>query len=386
MSASAFLAIRVLATAADVVFALAAVVHLGRSPRPLWLGTRIALAVLLAGALFAVKAPFLFAAGVHFFGLVHLVYLDLLLVPPLVALAAYLVDRRRGASWTRHPLAAVATGLIAAATPVTGAYATFVEPFDLRLEITHIPLAPARRPSRPIRVGVLADIQTAHVTAYEHAAVDRLMAEHPDVILLPGDLFHGGPGTLDAELGALRALMGKLSAPGGVFFVLGDAERGRARDVPRIFAGTAVQVLVNQAHRTVIHGRAVTIAGVQLDWRAPAARALMASLEAPGGDDLRILVSHRPDPVLAMPRPTRVDLVVAGHTHGGQVRLPLLGPPVILSRVPRAVGGGGYHLVGGRPIYVSRGVGHEGGQAPRIRFLCPPEASLLLLGEPGGAL
>ena len=81
----------------------------------------------------------------------------------------------------------MATGLIAVATPVTGAYATFVEPFDLRLEITHIPLAPVQRLSRPIRVGVLADIQTAHVTAYEHAAVDRLMAERPDVILLPGD-------------------------------------------------------------------------------------------------------------------------------------------------------------------------------------------------------
>ena len=64
------------------------------------------------------------------------------------------------------------------------------------------------------------------------------------------------------------------------------------------------------------------------------------------------------------------------------MQLPLLGPHIILSQVPRAVGAGGYHVIDGRAIYVSRGVGHEGGQAPRIRFLCPPEVSLLLLGAP----
>ena len=67
-----------------------------------------------------------------------------------LALTAYLVERRRGAPWTRHPLAALATGLIAAATPVTGAYATFVEPFDLRgWRSRYIPLAPVQRLSRP---------------------------------------------------------------------------------------------------------------------------------------------------------------------------------------------------------------------------------------------
>jgi uncharacterized protein len=379
MSTSTFLAVRVGATAFDVLVALLATAHLGRRPGRLWLATRVALALLIAGASYALKAPLLWAIGVRYFGFIHLAYLDLLVLPPLVVLAAYLLDRRRGAVWARGRWSAVGVAIAALAAPAVGAHATLVAPFDLRLETARIPLPPSRRPPAPVRVGVLADIQTAHVTAHEHRAVDRLMAERPDLILLPGDLFQGAPAAFEAQLAGLRALLGKLSAPGGVFFAIGDTDR--QPQLERVLAGSRVRLLLNEAHRTVIHGQPVTIAGIERDWFAPAAAAVVRSLEAPG-DDIRILVSHRPDSVLTLPRPTRVDLVVAGHTHGGQVQLPLLGPPIISSNVPRRVGAGGFHLVDGRPIYVSRGVGLERGQAPRIRFLCPPEASLLLLGAP----
>ena len=96
---------------------------------------------------------------------------------------------------------------------------------------------------------------------------------------------------------------------------------------------------------------------------------------------MRLLLAHRPDVGLTLPGRPRTDLVVAGHTHGGQVRLPLIGPPMILSDVPREVAAGGLHNLGeGRRVYVSRGVGVEhGGHAPRLRFLSPPEISLLTL-------
>lgn len=378
MSSTAFAAVQLLATLLDASAALVALHLLSRTPRPVLL--RIAGALAAAAAAFAVKAPVLRLGGLKLFGFVNLAYLDLLIIPPLAILAAYAADRRRGAGWARGRLAAFAVALAAAVAPLTGVYASYVEPFDLRLETTAIPLAPARRPANPIRIGVLADIQTARVGPHEHRAIDRLMAERPDVILLPGDIFQGAAGTLAAELPGLRALMAKLHAPGGVYFAMGDCDD--AGEVTPIFAGTDVRVLINQVHRTTVRGRALTIAGVELHARTPAARAVIEGLEAPGEDDVRILLTHRPDPVLALPRPTRIDLVVAGHTHGGQVRLPFYGPPIILSQVPRKVGGGGYHLVDGRPIYVSRGVGFEGGRAPRIRFLCPPEVSLLLLGSP----
>ena len=100
---------------------------------------------------------------------------------------------------------------------------------------------------------------------------------------------------------------------------------------------------------------------------------------APGAGDVRVLLAHRPDAVLNLRRGTRIDLTLAGHTHGGQVQLPGVGPLTIASRVPREVGAGGLHLLGGRRIYVSRGVGVERGQAPRLRLGAVPEVSLLTL-------
>ena len=83
-------------------------------------------------------------------------------------------------------------------------------------------------------------------------------------------------------------------------------------------------------------------------------------------------MSHRPDTVLELPPDSRVDLTVAGHTHGGQIVLPGFGPLVTLSDVPRSVARGGLHTVDGNRIYVSPGVGLQRGQAPQVRLFSPP--------------
>jgi uncharacterized protein len=67
------------------------------------------------------------------------------------------------------------------------------------------------------------------------------------------------------------------------------------------------------------------------------------------------------------------DLLLAGHTHGGQVRLPWIGPLTTGCAVPRSWAAGLTELPGGRKLIVSRGTGMERGCAPRIRFLCRPE-------------
>jgi predicted MPP superfamily phosphohydrolase len=81
-----------------------------------------------------------------------------------------------------------------------------------------------------------------------------------------------------------------------------------------------------------------------------------------------------------------IDLYLCGHTHGGQVRLPVIGAVLTSSRLGRRYVMGHYHE-GRTHLYVSRGVGFEGLGAPRVRLFCPPEITLITLGgaERGGA-
>ncbi len=91
---------------------------------------------------------------------------------------------------------------------------------------------------------------------------------------------------------------------------------------------------------------------------------------------LHVVLGHSPDYALGR---IEADLLVAGHTHGGQVQLPLVGPLVTLSEVPRRWAAGLTELPGGARLLVSRGIGMEGGAAPRLRFLCRPELAVIEL-------
>jgi predicted MPP superfamily phosphohydrolase len=211
-----------------------------------------------------------------------------------------------------------------------------------------------------------------------------LLAESPDLILIPGDLFQGSAEAFARELPALRALVDRLAAPAGVFFVLGNSDRPAA-ETETVFAGSAVRFLRGETVTVRVRDREITIAGLDENWRSAASKAALARLaEAPGASDLRIALVHYPDAALDLPPRSRVDLLVAGHTHGGQIVVPFFGPPLTLSAVPRRVGAGGLHAMNGNQVYVSRGIGVERGEAPRIRFFCPPEVTLIEIGAAPG--
>jgi len=344
--------------------AAAAVVGFARGRRGAAIGACAALALL--GAL---ELAWIVRDGLRFEA-IHMAYLQLVVAVPLAGVAA-LVARVR-------PLAAKLAAVGALLLAPVGAYATFIEPYRLVVERERVPVARERAGERPLRIAVLTDLQTAHVTDYERDALARLMALRPDLILIAGDFYQGQ--SLQRELPALRELARSLRAPGGVWFVHGDTEEGY--DPGAIFAGTAVRTLEDEIARVRIGDRRLAVGGVRLHYETRSARGTIARLERrTGEEDIRILLSHRPDAALEASRGTRIDLTVAGHTHGGQVQLPVFGPPIILSDVPREVGAGGLHVLdGGRRVYVSRGVGVEhAGHAPRVRFGARPEISLLEL-------
>lgn len=341
--------------------------------------TRIELGrVLLAGCAVGVAMCVEYALARRFgatgFLAVSFAYVNTFVLLPLAGIALLVASAGRELSRTVRGLAWASFALV----PI-GIYATFVEPYALRTETASIPLAAARAGRTPITIGVLADIQCVAVTDREREAVRRVMEVHPDLILLPGDLVQVGTHRLPEIQDDFRALLTPLSAPLGVYFVQGNCET--KEEARRLLKGTPVRFLDNEVVEVSLRDRRVSLCGVDLTFDSPQARAALARIEgAAGEDDVRILIAHRPDVIADLSSNTRVDLIVAGHTHGGQVSLPFFGPPITLSEVPRRVAAGGFHELDGKRIYLSRGIGWEHGQAPRVRFLCPPEVSLLALG------
>lgn len=343
--------------------------------------SRLLLALIAGGVVFAFKLPFLRQLGLRPFGMMTLGFMELFFVVPLFG-AVLLAIHLRFSKPNPGPRVSKSVAILAAMTlllvPIC-AYATFIEPFRLQLETADVQLPAERAGREPITIGVLADIQTDCVGEHEREAVARVMAEEPDIILLPGDLFQGNAAQLEEQLPALRELLASLDAPGGVYFVNGDCELRRRSHLA--LQGTPVRVLVNQAVRGRVRDREVLIGGIERDCDTDAARALIRRMEEPGGDDTRILMSHDPYASLRQQPESRIDLLVSGHTHGGQVVVPFFGPPITFTTIPRNMAAGGLHELRGNKLYVSRGVGCERGQAPRIRFLCPPEISLLTLKD-----
>ena len=148
-----------------------------------------------------------------------------------------------------------------------------------------------------------------------------------------------------------------------MFAVQGDCERN---DWPEMFRGLGVTV-IDATKSFTFDGLRLT--GLSLS------DSFHTGLKVPGDPTrFHLVLGHAPNFALG---DVPADLLLAGHTHGGQVRLPWFGPLITLSRVPRSWAAGLTELSGGRRLLVSRGVGMERGGAPRIRFLCRPELVIL---------
>jgi predicted MPP superfamily phosphohydrolase len=329
-------------------------------------------AALTVGSLVGAGVLYVDAEYSPFFPQAHLGYLVLVLAVPALGLGLLVASLVRGTS--------LAVWLVAAAMLVPapmGWYATHVAPNRLRVDRGVVELPAARSGRQPIRVGIMSDLQTNHIGEHEERAVRMLMAERPDVILIAGDFFQGDLGQLARELPAFRRLLARLRAPGGVFAVRGDVDSGDALD--RLVVGTRIRILDDELVTRRIRDRMVAIVGNRLLWAPDVARAPRDQLFGQPPGTIRILLAHRPDVAFALHRSGDADLTVAGHTHGGQVALPIIGPPVTFSQVPRRVGRGGLSRWRNNWVYVSPGIGLERNQAPQVRFLTTPSVGLVTL-------
>ncbi len=247
---------------------------------------------------------------------------------------------------------------------VAGLTAVGVDAFLIEpqaLEVTHRRLVTSKV-ERPLRIAVLADIQTDAPGAYDRRVLARVKAEHPDLILFAGDYIHIEAG--QAYRDAARKLNRLLQEAGldpslGKIAVQGNIDNRQPWET--IFVGTDTQVYAADATLDV-GPVVVTVLSMAQSYGMRTA--------VPAQDKYHIVLGHVPNYALG---DIQADLLLAGHTHGGQVRLPFIGPLLTYTEVPRAWAAGQTEIAPGRTLIVSRGIGLEREHAPRIRFLCRPE-------------
>ncbi len=259
-------------------------------------------------------------------------------------------------------------------------YAYHVEPRTLeisRYEFKHDLL---RGLQRPIVIAQISDIQTDQVGNFERKVFEQLRELRPDIIIHTGDYLHCWTASSYAEQTVLlRSLMleTNLKPEFGSFAVLGDSDRPDLWK--NIFQSQPVRILEDETVVLNLPGVSVNLTGLNpVTSRAGSIQELRKPLQGIQKDLLQIFVGHSPDYVLALQQTDRPFLALAGHTHGGQVQLPFIGPILTLTRISRQYGEY-YGVLGSGVLSVSRGIGMERQDAPRLRFLCPPEIRLITL-------
>jgi hypothetical protein len=260
------------------------------------------------------------------------------------------------------------------------AYPRFVEPrwFD----VTHKRAALSRvRLERPVKVLHLADLHASRVVSLEMIAdaVGMGMAERPDIVCLTGDFItHRADSPSSADY--VRVLR-KVSQGARAFAVMGNHDGGRwaarARGwanhllMDRILEDAGIEVLHNRSRVVEVRGQKLVLTGTG-DYWAQEAEPEAAFHEVDSRLPV-VLMTHNPD-TKDLCGPYCWDLMLSGHTHGGQVIVPFYGPPFQAVADTRYIAG--LKPWGTRQVHVTRGVGNLLG----VRFNCRPEVSLLEVG------
>lgn len=261
------------------------------------------------------------------------------------------------------PLRALALNLTQAAR------VALTEPYMLTVEHQRIKLSRLPEAFEGFRIVQLSDIHHGPFSSKEQIerAVETANRLKPDIIALTGDYI-----SRERQYAAPCAeMLGRLRARYGVYAVLGNHDHWTdAALITDLFRAEGITVLINEGMRFEYHGAAFWLAGV--DDTMVGLEDLALALAGARADETKVLLAHNPI-ILRRAAQAAVDLVLSGHTHGGQVAWRSERNE---SGRPRRRLLKGLGRQGNTQIYVNRGLGTV---VLPIRYGCPPEVSLLEL-------
>lgn len=285
--------------------------------------------------------------------------------------------------WPGWPWAVGAMLAVQALGVVLLYWGAVVEPGRLSLTELDVEVEGLPAGSPPIRLLHITDLHVERLAEREEAVLALAKETRPDAILITGDyvnLSYNGNAETHADV---RDLLRRLEAPYGVYATLGSPPVDLREYVPGLFEDVPVRLLRDEGVTLDFgDGRRLALLGVDCTHHLDEDGATLARLAREGPDDVpRILLYHSPE-LMRQAAEHGLDVYLCGHTHGGQVRLPGYGAVITSSQLGKAYVMGHYRR-GRTHLYVSRGIGFEGLSAPRVRFLAPPEVTLVTLRPAG---
>lgn len=296
-------------------------------------------------------------------------------LPAMLLFTAFLFRGDRILRW--------ASLIVAAALIAVYVDAYHIEPY--RLEISHYeythPLLEGLE--RPVTIAQVADIQTDRVGRYERRVLRELHDLEPDIILNCGDYAQCDKiEKYDSVYQALREefLAAELNPPLGSYAIRGDFDALRIKQ--HFYDRQDIRFLENERIEIDLPGVRMNLIGLGLHSSFGAKENEWKPLFTERDKTLpTILLGHAPDFVHKITDYGEPFLAIAGHTHGGQVQLPFIGPILTMSKLPTQFADA-FLPYGPGMLSVSRGIGMERGDAPRLRFLCRPEIRVITLMPP----
>lgn len=249
----------------------------------------------------------------------------------------------------------------------------WIEPQHLTLTRQQIQ-SPLLQPDQTLRVLHLGDLHVERITARERRLNQQIATLKPDLILFSGDALNLSYLQDPTALAHARQIISEWQAPLGTFLVAGSEAVDLAQVFPSLVEDLPVRWLQNEQITLQKDAQSICLIGLTCTHRPFIDAPILARLVPTHHSQFTLLLYHSPD-LAPQAAEMGIDLQLSGHTHGGQVKLPLLGALFTGSLYGRRFQSGRYTL-GGLTLYITRGIGLEGKAAPRVRFLCPPEIIL----------
>jgi len=241
-------------------------------------------------------------------------------------------------------------------------YGHFVELY--RIQVTTIPIRTDKLSQTTFRIVQISDLHCDKKMRNEKRLIEMINHLQPDVIVFTGDALNTA-----AALPTFKETFKNLNASLAKLAVRGNFET-RSRNDLDLYSGTGFELLNAKTVPITKNGQTIYISGLSCD-NPSAFKALFRPVPK---ENFSVFLYHFSDLIESV-GDLNLDLYLCGHTHGGQVALPLYGAVITLSKFRKKYEAGMY-TVGGTVLYVNRGIGIEPLPAPQVRFCARPEITV----------